>query len=1473
MTPTRHLTFRPLLALLMAAFACGSATAQTPETAQQQTRELVAARLPDLPLGFRQNNGQWDPATLYHATTATAQAAFGRDGVGFLFTRPSSSQTPSTSHSTARHTPPTVEVLQWGIHFSGALPNPRIQAEEPLPGRANYFHAGRAIAGVREHGRLWYRDLYPNIDLCYYGTGRSLKYDCVVRPGGQLRDVRMECTGINQLAINNAGQLEIATSWGTLIEQRPYAYQIIDGKQVEVPTRFILWNDTTYGFATDHSYRRDLPLVIDPTMLAWSTFIGGSSTTEGYLVEGYMRDIDVDALGYIYGVGWYSDYFPTVPGSYNELFNGGDRGTTMAPEDAYVFKMTPDGRSLVYSTYLGGSRQDEASSINVNSSGEAYVVGYTFSRDFPVTLDPTPIQDYNAGLWDGFAVKLSRDGDSLIYSTYFGSDSSDFFDRAALNSRGELSITGNTTSPNYPTTPGAYSTTNSGPLGTADALVTVLDADAQTILYSTLVGGNDHEAGLDIVLNNADEAFVLGTTYSADFPTTTGAFQEIPAGNADAFLLQLSRDGSQLLASTYFGGAGTDIGEGIVLNSAGDPVIVGITYSPDLFTTPGAFDRSFNTRPGNPATSDAYVASFRADLTGVNFCTYLGGTNNDRANTLALDQSENIFVVGSTFASGNFEPTFFPISSCAYDQLNRGGFDLFLTKLSPTASRVMYSTMIGGVNNDYGSLDNYGRARIRLMGDSCNVEAVIGMTTHSPNFPTTPGAFQPRKGNEVDNGLEDQPVLLKFKPYQLLQFRYDTTSCGVVQFHDGSELCIWDDGAPITKERFWDFGDGGSSTEQNPRHRYATPGNYTVRLYAGCPRDSLVMEITVPPFRPIPVGAGEDQYICSGASAQLQATGGTLFTWEPSTGLNCTSCPNPIAQPTATTTYRVTITDGYGCTGTDTVTVFVTARPAIVASPDTAICAGGAAQLQATGGVAYTWRPATGLSCITCPNPIARPTATTTYIVTGQGDPACRETAEDTVVVRVVPPPAVRLTRDTSICAGGIVQLSAIADSAGVPRPMRFRWVPSSGLDCDTCATVQATPTATTTWKVIATNAAGCSDSASVTVSIVPPRGIEAPSVRAICVGDSVQLSVGGNGPVEWSPATGLSCTDCPAPWASPSSTQVYTVRSLLPCGGSDTVTVAVLPLPTVAVVPDTLFCSGQLTATASPNTVAYRWTPPDGLSCDDCPAPFANPSATTRYHLTITDANGCVARDSALVIVNPRTVRLHIGKEYQVGIGNTVVVEVMADSAMDPLGLTSIAIKLSYDPTFLRANAALLEGRILDGWKIDSVQQNRSEGWAIYFLSSPTGSPAVGSGALLGIQLIGYLGANSSSPLPFSILSPMGDCLSVVTDPGAVRIDSICGLNLRLIELTTADYALDQNRPNPFNPLTDITFSLGLDGPTRLEVLDGVGQRVALLLNERLAAGRYTVTWDATAHPSGLYYYRLTSGDWTMTRAMMVVK
>lgn len=1326
------------------------------------------------------------------------------------------------------------------------------------------------MANVPQHERLWYRDLYPNIDLCYYGTGRALKYDCIVRPGGQLRDVRMACKGINNLTINNAGQLEVATDWGTLIEQRPYAYQLVNGTQIEVPTRFILWNDTTYGFATEGHYRQDLPLIIDPTMLAWSTFIGGPSTTQGILIEGYMRDIDIDALGYIYGTGWYSQRFPTVPGSYDETFNGGQGGTTIAAMDAYIFKMTPDGRTLIYATYLGGLDQDEATSINVDPSGQAYIVGVTASNDFPVTLDPTPIQDYRAGSWDGFAVKLSRDGDSLIYSTYFGGDSSDFFDRAALSSRGELFITGQTISHNYPTTPGAYDRT----LDTTDVIVTVLDADAQTVLYSTFVGGSDIDYGLDIVLNTSDEAFVLGSTFSPDFPLTAGAAQDIQAGNLDIFLFRLSRDGSQLLASTYFGGAGDDFGQGMTLNSAGEPIITGTTSSPDFLTTVGTFDRSFNTRPGDPLRSDAYVSCFREGLTGVRFSSFVGGLNTDRGNTVALDKSENIFVVGSTFSNGNSETTFFPISECAYDQLNRGGFDLFLTKLSPTASRLMYSTMIGGQNNDYGSLADYGRARIQLVGDSCNVEAIIGMTSHSPDFPTTPGSFQPRKGNEIDNGLEDQPVLLKFQPYQLLQFRHDTTTCGVVQFYDASQICIWDDGAPITKERFWDFGDGGTSAEPNPRHRYAAPGSYTVRLYAGCPRDSLITQITVPPFRPIPVEAGEDQYICNGASANLQATGGTIFAWSPAAGLNCTTCPNPIARPTATTTYRVTIADGYGCTGTDSVTVFVTARPTIVASSDTAICVGGVAQLRASGGVAYTWQPAAGLSCTDCPNPVARPSSTTTYIVTGQGDPACRETAQDTVVVTVVPPPTIRLTGDTSICPGERLQLTAIADSAGLPRPMRFRWSPSAGLDCDTCATVWATPTATTPWKVIATNAAGCSDSASVTVSLTSPNSIDAPQVSPICVGDSVQLSVSGSGPVEWSPATGLSCSDCPNPWASPRRTQRYTVRSLLPCGGSDTVTVTVLPPPTVTVAPDTLLCSGQLAATASAATsVAYRWEPSAGLSCSDCPAPFATPDTTTLYRLTITDANGCTAHDSALVIVEPRIVRLHIGKDYKVGIGNTVVVEVMADSAMDPLNLTSIAIRLSYDPTFIRANAALLQGRLLDGWQIDSVRRDLKNGEVIYFLSSPTGSPAVGSGALLGIQLVGYLGASSSSPLPFEILSAIADCRSVVTAPGVVRIDSICGLNLRLIELTTASYALDQNHPNPFNPLTDITFSLGLDGETRLEVLDGVGRRVALLLNERLAAGRYTVTWDAAQHPSGLYYYRLLSGDWTMTRGMMVVK
>jgi gliding motility-associated-like protein len=395
---------------------------------------------------------------------------------------------------------------------------------------------------------------------------------------------------------------------------------------------------------------------------------------------------------------------------------------------------------------------------------------------------------------------------------------------------------------------------------------------------------------------------------------------------------------------------------------------------------------------------------------------------------------------------------------------------------------------------------------------------------------------------------------------------------------------------------------------------------------SGC-SDTASVTVFVNPTPSISV-AGADS-ICAGGSAVLTASGASSYAWTPATGLSCTSCASPTASPAATTTYTVTGTSGVGCTATTTFTLTVNALPAVNAGIDTAVCAGGSVVLTASGASSYSWSPATGLSCTTCASPTATPTATTTYIVTGTSDFGCTNT--DTVVVTVNPLPVISAGNNMSICPGTSIVLTA---TGGVS----YTWTPSTGLSCSNCASPTASPTSNTTYTVTGTGANGCSDTASVTVSINANPTVHVSGRDTLCAGDSTMLTASGAANYTWTPSKGLSCTSCANPIAKPTVTTTYTIdgSSGAGCNATTTFTVVVNALPDVSAGADVSICDGSSATLNAAGASIYAWTPSSGLSCTACANPTANPSGTTSYILTGTDAHGCLNQDTVVVTVNP---------------------------------------------------------------------------------------------------------------------------------------------------------------------------------------------------------------------------------------------
>jgi gliding motility-associated-like protein len=419
-----------------------------------------------------------------------------------------------------------------------------------------------------------------------------------------------------------------------------------------------------------------------------------------------------------------------------------------------------------------------------------------------------------------------------------------------------------------------------------------------------------------------------------------------------------------------------------------------------------------------------------------------------------------------------------------------------------------------------------------------------------------------------------------------------------------------------------------STTIANPVATPAATTTYTVAVTngSGC-TGSATVTITVNPLPTASAGGPVSE--CAGSGTTLTATGGTSYSWSPAAGLSSTTVSNPTATDVSNTTYTVTVTDVHGCINTATVSVTVNPLPTVSGGSAVAICNSGSTTLQATGAVSYTWSPGTGLSSTTISNPVASPTATTIYTVTGTDANGCVN--HDTVTVSVGNNLTPVVSPNTAVCAGSSTNLTASGGTI-------YSWTPAAGLSSTTISNPVATPASTTTYTVTVTNSSGCNGTADVTVSVNPLPTANAGSNTAFCAGSSVGLNATGGTSYSWSPSAGLSSSTVANPTANPAGTTTYTVAvtDVNGCVNTASVIVTVNPLPTVTVTGPTSVCAGSNVTLTANGATSYTWSPGTGLSSTTIANPTASPASTITYTVTGTDANNCVNTGTSTLTVNP---------------------------------------------------------------------------------------------------------------------------------------------------------------------------------------------------------------------------------------------
>ena len=391
---------------------------------------------------------------------------------------------------------------------------------EKLPGISNYFIGNDPAqwhTNVPQYARIQFEGVYPGIDQVWYGNQRRLEYDFVVAPGADAKQIQVAYEGVESLRVEANGDLVLRTALGEMRQQKPRVYQEIGGRQVEVAAQYAIVARNRVSFELA-GYDRKRGLRIDPVVLAYSTYLGGSDTDAG-------GGIAVDGTGSAYITGCTtstSTNFPTQS-PYQATYQGG--------YDVFVTKLTPAGNALAYSTYLGGSGNDQGSGIAVDAAGYAYVTGSSTSYNFPTQL---PYQATLKGSTNVFVTKLTPAG-TLAYSTYLGGSGNDQGNGIAVDGAGSAYVAGQTKSTNFPTR-SAYQAMLKG---TANAFVTKLTPSGNALAYSTYLGGTSSDSANGIAVDAAGSAYVTGTTASPNFPTQL-PYQATLKGSTNVFVTKLS---------------------------------------------------------------------------------------------------------------------------------------------------------------------------------------------------------------------------------------------------------------------------------------------------------------------------------------------------------------------------------------------------------------------------------------------------------------------------------------------------------------------------------------------------------------------------------------------------------------------------------------------------------------------------------------------------------------------------------------------------------------------------------------------------------------------------------------------------------------------------------------------------------------------------------------------------------------------
>lgn len=654
------------------------------------------------------------------------------------------------------------------MKFEGANLAGNIVGLQPLPGKINYFTGNNPNnwhTDVPTFASVNYEEIYPGIDLRFYGDSRRLEYDFNVKPGADPGQIALRIQGAMKVRVDDAGDLQVSMPGGDVELHKPGVYQREGNTSKQIAGNYVLGRDRITFHIGDYDHSK--PLTIDPAVF-YSTYLGGSSYD-------YVTGIAVDSVGnaYVTGITWSLD-FPTTSSALNP---GPPPSNTTNTGAAFVTEINHDGTSLIYSSYLTGNNGAYGSSIALDSVSppNVYVIGGTCSTDFPTTPNAylptfTPSTCANYAVTT-FVTKLNptvSGANGLVYSTYLGGNGVDYGDYIAVDSEGNIYVSGMTSSSNFPTTSTAFQTSNKwggavGSISGGDAFVSRIDPNRSgtaSLVYSTYLGGSGNttssygDEGLGIAVDSAANVYVSGYTDSLNFPTTSSAYSQsapgsVVSGGYAGFLTRIDTNGSgasSLFYSTYVGGSTGSATAGdyfwaVALGPGNLAYVTGSADSLDFPVTPGSFRSS-------PPSSGQSVIFCIVDTTqtgsnSLSYSTFLSG-NTGSSHHYNWGASLVVDAAGSAYITGTIDTTDFPVTTGAFQtsfKNTHGGANSFVSQIMPLgngSADLVYSTYYGGS----GAAANYGGDWGYSIALDSEDNVYIGGFTESTDFPITTGAFQ-----------------------------------------------------------------------------------------------------------------------------------------------------------------------------------------------------------------------------------------------------------------------------------------------------------------------------------------------------------------------------------------------------------------------------------------------------------------------------------------------------------------------------------------------------------------------------------------------------------------------------------------------------------------------------------------------------------------------------------------------------------